>query len=167
MMVVNALTSTKNPRQTLSEKEGGEEEEGEKEKAEQSCATCSAAVDFESCCAGPGIALQQVEITEIDDLANRKMQQWQGPSLPAEELGEMASRIVAAAEDLEAHRYLLSVNSDSKAGLVERSLEARILLLAAFCGEHLLLLGPPGTAKSLLARRLVRFVGEDAVFFEP
>ena len=54
----------------------------------------------------------------------------------------------------------------SKAGLVERSLEARILLLAAFCGEHLLLLGPPGTAKSLLARRLVRFVGKEAVFFE-
>ena len=49
---------------------------------------------------------------------------------------------------------------------MERSLEARILLLAAFCGEHLLLLGPPGTAKSLLARRLVRFVGKDAVFFE-
>jgi len=60
----------------------------------------------------------------------------------------------------------LALSKDSKAGLVERSLEARILLLAAFCGEHLLLLGPPGTAKSLLARRLVRFLGKEAVFFE-
>ena len=37
-------------------------------------------------------------------------------------------------------------------GLVERETEVRLLLLAAVCGEHLLLVGPPGTAKSELVR---------------
>ena len=32
-------------------------------------------------------------------------------------------------------------------GLVERGAEAKLLLLALCAGEHLLLLGPPGTAK--------------------
>eukprot|EP00667_Euglena_gracilis_P001010 EG_transcript_1011 len=41
-----------------------------------------------------------------------------------------------------------------QSGLVGREVEARLLLLAVLCREHLLLLGPPGTAKSALSRQL-------------
>jgi MoxR-like ATPase len=52
-----------------------------------------------------------------------------------------------------------------KAGLVERDTEARLMLLAALSGEHILFIGPPGTAKSELGRRL-SFLCKGGSFFE-
>lgn len=52
-----------------------------------------------------------------------------------------------------------------EAGLIERGRVVRLAFLAALAGEHTLLVGPPGTAKSELARRLHLAFG-DTPYFE-
>lgn len=52
-----------------------------------------------------------------------------------------------------------------QSGLLERSTPVKLALLAALSGEHLLLIGPPGTAKSQLAKRLQSAFSE-ATYFE-
>ncbi|MCB1997219.1 MAG: AAA family ATPase [Burkholderiaceae bacterium] len=59
-------------------------------------------------------------------------------------------------------RTLLDALND---GLLEREAPVRLMLLTALAGAHVLLLGPPGTAKSELARRLQRAFA-DAPWFE-
>jgi len=49
-------------------------------------------------------------------------------------------------------------------GLVERETLVELVVLAAVAGEHLLVVGPPGTAKSEAVRRVARGLG--GVYFE-
>jgi MoxR-like ATPase len=48
--------------------------------------------------------------------------------------------------------------------LIERDIEARLVVLGMLAGEHVLLIGPPGTAKSALGRRLSKICG--GLFFQ-
>ncbi|MGR5339127.1 AAA family ATPase [Vibrio astriarenae] len=50
-------------------------------------------------------------------------------------------------------------------GLLEREHQVKLMMLAALSGEHVLLVGPPGTAKSELAKRL-KNVFVEANYFE-
>ncbi|RKH92576.1 AAA family ATPase, partial [Corallococcus sp. AB038B] len=49
--------------------------------------------------------------------------------------------------------------SDAGQGLVEREAMVELIALSAAAGEHLLVIGPPGTAKSEAVRRTARALG--------
>ncbi|MEY3665192.1 MAG: hypothetical protein RLZZ153_1374 [Pseudomonadota bacterium] len=67
--------------------------------------------------------------------------------------------IVHHSKSLPSLEQLRAIITGLEHGLIERSDAARALLLAVLSGEHLLLLGPPGTAKSELARRMHSVLG--------
>lgn len=64
------------------------------------------------------------------------------------------------------HEKLKKLGAHLEGGLIGRRDHARMLLLAAMAGENAILFGPPGTAKSLLARRLKDCFADDVRYFE-
>jgi MoxR-like ATPase len=60
---------------------------------------------------------------------------------------------------------IASLINEMNKGLLERNEQVKLMLLAALAGEHVLLIGPPGTAKSELAKRL-KSVFVEASYFE-
>jgi MoxR-like ATPase len=64
------------------------------------------------------------------------------------------------------HEKLKKLGDHLEGGLVGRRDHARMLLLAAVAGENAIFFGPPGTAKSLLARRLKDCFADDIRYFE-
>jgi MoxR-like ATPase len=59
----------------------------------------------------------------------------------------------------QASAALRAAIADAGEGLVERDTLIETIVLAAVAGEHLLVVGPPGTAKSEAVRRIARAVG--------
>ncbi|KAG1667458.1 hypothetical protein FOA52_012213 [Chlamydomonas sp. UWO 241] len=77
---------------------------------------------------------------------------------------EAAAAAAGHAEQAALRGRLAAAIERLQRGLVERDAEARLLVLAVMAGEHVLLLGPPGSAKSVLGSRLAELVG--GAYFE-
>src|SRR5205814_9251817 len=56
-------------------------------------------------------------------------------------------------------RGLRAAIRQASRGLVDREVLVDVIVLAAVAGEHVLVVGPPGTAKSEAARRVARALG--------
>lgn len=70
----------------------------------------------------------------------------------------MSTEILPSELDAASERLRAAIGSASR-GLVEREALVETLALAAVAGEHLLVIGPPGTAKSEAVRRVARSTG--------
>ena len=59
-------------------------------------------------------------------------------------------------KEMEITKRIQLLLADMNRGVYEKETEISLSLLAALSGESILLLGPPGVAKSMVARRLKR-----------
>ena len=59
----------------------------------------------------------------------------------------------------QAAQHLRAAIREATAGLVDREQLAELMILAAVAREHLLVIGPPGTAKSAVVRRVAQSLG--------
>jgi MoxR-like ATPase len=93
-----------------------------------------------------GVLRKIAEIkSKAESLAGRGDDDGAESQQPQQQLGSEEERLI---------KGIRRASEVLSSGLLEREVEVKLLLLAALTGEHLLLLGPPGTAKSELARRL-------------
>ncbi len=76
---------------------------------------------------------------------------------------ERSAQVVPANPE-DARRKLLAIEGELNASVLERGSVVRSMLLALVAAEHVLLLGPPGTAKSQLARAVCDRISGAAVF---
>lgn len=122
--------------------------------------TCLSSAELLVYCFTGSRALQQVEANiklQLDDL-KRTAQESQAAILQAtREAASTSGRLGPGDSGPAPMRERLedAIRAISE-GLVERDTEVRLLLLAALSREHILYIGPPGTAKSELGRRLSR-----------
>ena len=78
--------------------------------------------------------------------------------------GGIAGELSGESAGSEASRAVRAAISDAARGLIEREALVEIIALAAVAGEHVLVIGPPGTAKSEAVRRIARATG--GLYFE-
>jgi len=99
------------------------------------------------------------KVKELQESANERIstQMWSAAELE-KELTEDGSLVGSV------HQQLREAIRRVEDGLVERSEDARLVVLAMITGEHILLLGSPGTAKSVLGQRLAELC--NGIFFQ-
>jgi hypothetical protein len=83
---------------------------------------------------------------------------------PTEEDVRVEAENLTASEATDPRGKLLAIERELNAEIFERGEVIRSLLLALVAGEHVLLLGPPGTAKSQLSRSICERIDAAAYF---
>ena len=108
--------------------------------------------------------LRQAIARDFTKIREEAAKRW-GGNAPSRRIRRDGGDITAEGQGAELYEKIRNLRDVLLEGLVERDVIVRLALLAALAGEHILLLGPPGTAKSLVARRL-KFAFAKATYFE-